>query len=658
MSSLFEPTPFEYTGIDNPKWDRFRHGQLKAADLIRRWLDSNDLPNVLAIVAPAGMGKTLLAAVACHAHEPERSVILTPRKQLQKQMGDELGDDYPLLFGRSNYRCVEPSHGGRAQDDPPAPPVLPAPGRFPERPLPGDLRSGRAPCASRRGEWGEVAAAELPARLCDSYFVCPYYSTLGVVAEATHSVANYASWQAWRRLGRQQAVSVASLEDEADDEAPGVQSVSSAFSQVSLVVCDEAHMLQSVMTSFREYEVPGYMLTAHQLKDLWDWHPGSPCEWVCPPPPQVLGAEGKTEWSGRVADWVSWGDDLLYALEKVWQAAGGNSDPDAALEKLPGVYARLLRGARRLAFLDETRTAVTGITASGLSFAPVAPLLEDLADWRDGQKVLLLSATMSEDMLSFLGLEKGDYGFYEARTGWSPARSPVARWLPGSVNLCYWSRRVKGAPERAQAAWLSALAQRDGDNALFLANAHRDVGDAQWGVAGALERAGVPVAANLDSDSLPDAMSLHRSQGGVLASASVGVGYDFPDDAARVIVIAALTFPNFGDPLVRARIERWGYERWAYWEAIAAAQQMAGRGMRSEKDWVWTVCADSRWPWFLAETDRLQSRWFRERLTSYRPYGAFRTAIRVFDLCDCGDYPQIQAVLERLIGDRKLSAGR
>ena len=539
-------TPRNVTGVN--AWTQWRPGQQEAARAIVDWLKS-DRP-VMALTAPAGAGKTLLAAVACHDYEvrPARSVILTPRRSLQAQMADSLGHTYPTLYGRANYRCVSVQHAGKsgtAADADCAVPPAPA------------------------GGISDNARLQKP-KDCDAYRECPYHNALNAAARSPHPITNYAVWQSSRE--------------------------STAFETIRLTVCDEAHLLPDTITAHMQKELPAELISLATKRN-------------CPPPPNPKRRNGL---STRMNDWKAWS-------RKVMNEVPAERSPNAPASRLNAV-------AKAIDAMPTNQWAIAGQPEQEATFAPVAPALEDLVpDFRKGHcKILLLSATVSPELLKHLGLTPRDYTTYEMPSTWATERSPVSQH-PRALDMSHKAAQANPElPLKAKKLWLEILAQRDGNKALFLASAHRDVHDRDKGVISGLKQDGQAVAGNRDSSELPAALTQHKnSVDGVLASASIGIGYDFPHEQARMTVIPRIPYPNLGDELVRARVERWGWS-WADWQAIAAAQQMAGRGMRAADDWVWTVCADSRWNAFLQRTKNMQAKWFRDRIAPYRDYAEFQ----------------------------------
>ena len=80
------------------------------------------------------------------------------------------------------------------------------------------------------------------------------------------------------------------------------------------------------------------------------------------------------------------------------------------------------------------------------------------------------------------------------------------------------------------------------------------------------------------------------STDGVYVSPSAYEGYDLKDDLCRFSIVAKLSWPNRGDPVVAAQLAH--IKGFNEYEAASALIQAAGRGMRHEGDWCTTFILD------------------------------------------------------------------
>ena len=88
----------------------------------------------------------------------------------------------------------------------------------------------------------------------------------------------------------------------------------------------------------------------------------------------------------------------------------------------------------------------------------------------------------------------------------------------------------------------------------------------------------------------PRVDEFRSSQEGIYVSPSAYEGYDFKDGLCRFNIVAKISWPNRGDPVVAAQLNRIpGFNEY---EAASALIQAAGRGMRHAGDWCTTFVLD------------------------------------------------------------------
>jgi Rad3-related DNA helicase len=97
----------------------------------------------------------------------------------------------------------------------------------------------------------------------------------------------------------------------------------------------------------------------------------------------------------------------------------------------------------------------------------------------------------------------------------------------------------------------------------------------------------------------------------VLLSPSVSTGYDFPMDEARFQIIAKVPFIDNRPAVIRARHK--ADKGYLDYVALVELIQMAGRGVRSDRDFCNTYICDDNWiDWFYPRNKRMVPLWFRE----------------------------------------------
>lgn len=104
-----------------------------------------------------------------------------------------------------------------------------------------------------------------------------------------------------------------------------------------------------------------------------------------------------------------------------------------------------------------------------------------------------------------------------------------------------------------------------------------------------------------------------RAESGILVACSADRGVDLPDDKCRLIIIAKVPYPYLGDRMVSMRMHMPDGNTWYTVETVRSVVQMAGRGVRHERDYCRTVILDSQFQsglWSRGQV--LFPRWFRE----------------------------------------------
>ena len=614
-------TPADATGTSI--WNQWRPGQQDACTAINRFLDN---PNcqVMALTAPAGSGKTLLAAAAARSAQQRglTAALLTPRRALQEQLMRDLQEVSKNLYGRARYECAYPE------------PLLEP---LPERPPSDEITQcrtghGMADTAACRGaasqsrQWNiqqqrwqllqvatspqqKAGAKELP--VCPELNRCAYLKDLRALQSASFKIGNYALWQSWLNK----------------NENP--------FEGVGLLILDEAHVLPSAMESFQKVTISG-----RDLQLLPQASTDTPYR-------RALAKAGPHKKARRNAIqqfaitssplWQRWADHHLPEVKERLESAKNNGDPVAnRLDALAGKLAKLADmeqdGYICRVLLDQggfnNASAGWGDIRPNhrgalWEIAPIAPQLAAFCG-SDDIKVLLLSATLMPYFLDSIGTPAHQTIRHEVASSFPPHATPVHQ-LPEALSMAHRELypTMPGDPaaeaeartairEERLTMWQTALLERAPRKTLFLSSAHRYVASDDWGIAHRLPHE--LVHWNSDSDGLTAACeSFAAANESVLATASIQFGADFPHDAARSVVIPALPYAPAYDPMVMARKRRFG-RRWYESEALAAVMQMSGRATRAENDWSEVAILDSRWDAFAERNREQMPQWFAERI--------------------------------------------
>ena len=589
------PSPAQLTGV--PTWPEWRPGQEDAVLAIANWLEAPE--PILALTAPAGAGKTLLAAAAAAfaRHDGTRTAILTPRKSLQDQMEDDLAAVAATLKGRGAYPCPAAEYQGKSKT---AGDAACAGGRSScWTDPPEDPKTGKKP----KGRQIRIEPKDCTVQRAGD---CPYYGALKAAKEAQTVVGNYALWQAWQ----------------GKEDSP--------FDDVGLVICDEAHLLQSEMTTGQAIEIHSDGL---DIAGLY-----TPHERAAQTNDFKQRRDDISEAARDIAAWQAWASEII-DLKMIPEDMGTQGE-EIAVRELNEACRAIQRLAPAGAVCQVNPQAINEggfefgrrnerFTGTVYKILPIAPQLDrmvaDPAD-PDGDailKTLCLSATIHPIMLGHIGVRGDQHILHEMPPTWDPDRSPVSLF-PDAVPMSAEDLKRAGAVQESHDAWLAVIGPRRIDPMLILPNAHRYAHDAVWGIAHHLPQTwNDRMRFNTGSDDLEEVLAAHKRNPGLLASASLGVGFDFPDNQCRSILIPKIPYASLGDELVRARQDALGWA-WYNWEAIATLMQMAGRGMRNADDWCQTVITDKGWTRFQRSTRKYQPAWFRQRLAPYMEYAEFR----------------------------------
>lgn len=102
------------------------------------------------------------------------------------------------------------------------------------------------------------------------------------------------------------------------------------------------------------------------------------------------------------------------------------------------------------------------------------------------------------------------------------------------------------------------------------------------------------------------------SEDGVYLAPAAYEGLDLKDDLARFNIVAKLSWPNRGDPITKAQLERIpGFNNH---ETTSALVQAVGRGMRHDGDWCHNFILDGTFWMLLAQMGGVMPKWFHDRL--------------------------------------------
>jgi ATP-dependent DNA helicase DinG len=516
----------------------------------------------------------------CGSSSPRsRAVILTSTKALQDQYAEEFASMGLIdVRGQNAYPCRALLESGHvAAEDGFA------------------LLGSRKAAQAYPDQYERTTCDEGPCHYgarCQLHLAgCHYYDQVRRATRAELVVTNYAFWlttNAYRRVEKKDGTIVQGI---------------GAF---DLLICDEAHDAPAALSAF--------------LTSTID--PADVRELLGVELPAVgISTDAWREWARGQATVC---EDLIdHAKIDVRNAARDGGDTRRAkrrLRKLQGIGTAIERLSTPCvewivepAIDPETRKP-SKAALPALTFAPLWPgSLAEAALFQGIPKVLLMSATITPKTMTYLGVQRQDFAFWEEPSSFPVARRPVYQY--GKLRLRY--------PEDDLLPWLvryidEIIKARPGVRGIIHCGAfwrgdyllehsqyaHRMIThkSASWRGRGR---------------SLAEALVEYRtrpitSEDGVwLVSPSVTTGYDFTGDQCRVQIVAKVPFPDSGSALIKARMKKDG--DYTNYLALQTLVQAVGRSVRSEADYAETFIVDRQIDWLLgSKYHHLSPQWFRE----------------------------------------------
>ena len=90
-------------------------------------------------------------------------------------------------------------------------------------------------------------------------------------------------------------------------------------------------------------------------------------------------------------------------------------------------------------------------------------------------------------------------------------------------------------------------------------------------------------------------------------------GVDLPEEECRVVVICKMPYPDLGDTQISRRVHASkDGDNWYAHKTISTIVQMAGRGVRSDKDFAVTYILDEQFRRVYDDHRVLFPAWFKE----------------------------------------------
>lgn len=485
-------------GLKHREW---RENQEEAVDAFRF-----SEKRIFVLEAPPGSGKTTIGLGAI-LKNVTTGVIITATKSLQEQYVKEANGQAVLLKGRNNYSCIL-SH------------YLPEQAR--KFGLTEESTADGAPCTFKYD--------------CPVKSMCPYYQAREKAVESPIVVLNYALWL---------------------HEAENFQ-----FCDRPIMVLDEAHLIDSILTSYRTVE-----LSKDEAKEFGHFPPTVPAlkEWA-------EGCKGRCK--GKV------GQEEKFS--KRWRK-----------------YTRLVQKFTDLTEVDSD-AIITG--------DKVVPRWNKVAARMfirsRGTRILMMSGTISPVNLfaTYLGIE--DYEYYELPWVFPAKNRPIVYLPAGKVSYKTKGSVVGSIAEAVE----DVLFSHPNDRGLIHSVSF------SWGkeVYNRIkDKARLIVHTAKDKEE-----KLRKFKRGTdnsfLISPSISHGEDFAYDMARVQVIIKVPMPSLAEEYIKVRMKE--DQNWYWYTTAATIWQMVGRVCRAVDDYGVTYIVDGMFDKIVKDRNYLVPKGIKEAL--------------------------------------------
>jgi ATP-dependent DNA helicase DinG len=318
--------------------------------------------------------------------------------------------------------------------------------------------------------------------------------------------------------------------------------------------------------------------------------------------------------SVKVEDWRIWAKDGLQRWGDEMDRVSGelrgqyvDSETIAEYKTLQQIGSEL----ERVSELDGEWIVGESWKGEHVTFDPVWPSshTEELL-FRGSERVLLLSATITEKTLDVLGVPKEEREFKEYPSPFPVARRPIYILTGDPAVIPRVDFRMDEVSERQ---WMSIIDAVLGPRIeLGWRGVIHCVSYARMKRIKQLSKYKEFFIVNEDATRTRDAISRFKDSrpGTVLVSPSVTTGEDFPDDECRYVLVPKLPFADSRDPIARAR-ER-DDPGYGGWRMMSTLTQSCGRHVRSVGDWGESIIVDGHAKWAMPKFKEHSPKYFRD----------------------------------------------
>ena len=349
---------------------------------------------------------------------------------------------------------------------------------------------------------------------------------------------------------------------------------------IQRVTFDEAHEAPQALEEAVHIE-----LTAKSINDDVGWDfPSSPEE---------------------MTSWKPWAQsvrlDVLNMTEKLKRDIKDSSRPKQAWVRQLLHFQNLRRKLDMLANA-KPHDWIVEESEKGWMFDPIAPArYVEMALFFNLPRINLVSATLRPKAMARLNLGRDKYHFQEFPSDFSADRCPII-----SVPTLRVAYGVEDLSELWRMFDAAASLRRDRKGIC-----HTVSFDLQRQLMAA-SRFSHSFIANRQGDATPAMIErFKRSKPGtILATPSVGAGYDFPGRDCEFQFLLKIPFPPGRSKIMAARKE--ADPDYLNFLTMNKLVQMCGRGMRFKQDRCQTIIVDSRMTWFMKNHGYLAPKWFHQ----------------------------------------------
>ena len=374
------------------------------------------------------------------------------------------------------------------------------------------------------------------------------------------------------------------------------------FSNYPFVVCDEADVLESLLTGFIELRLSRSRLDSLKLA-----------------PPRYRTSTAKD----GLSSWRQWVEKeskaKIFCRMSELQGYIGELSPGMELtpedcqkvkeyKSLEGLGNKLAMFEKHMDDSWIYQEQQTNGRVDAWIFQPtwLTPELAQEYFWRHGEKFLLMSATFPPKpvLAEMLGLPVGDLDYVEIPSTFPVSNRPVILDPAADMSFKTFEDELPKLLDRIE----KIIDKHRGEKGL--------IHTCSWRLNEAIMRLGNPRMITHNSHDKESYLEAFRqSKDGIFVSPSSMRGVDLPDDLCRFIVIAKAPFESLADKLVSARV--YGSGLGAFWYRAVCAQyivQASGRGVRHHHDHCITYLLDKQIERLVVDNQLLFPRYWMEAL--------------------------------------------